>query len=94
MTRISIAPVKALGLVFPDEVELGPLGVDQSHLYGLLERIQDLGIDCRDVRVPYGLLFCAISSLKRSCARRQENPASAAELSDMPPTRIELVHAV
>ncbi len=48
MTRISIAPVKALGLVFPDEVELAPLGVDQSHLYGLLERIQDLGIDCRE----------------------------------------------
>ena len=37
MTRISIAPVKALGLVFPDEVELGPHGVAGDRRFWLVD---------------------------------------------------------
>ena len=35
VTRISIAPVKALGLVFPDEVDLGPHGVTGDRRFWL-----------------------------------------------------------
>jgi uncharacterized protein YcbX len=37
IARISIAPVKALGLVHPDEVELGELGVAGNRRFWLLE---------------------------------------------------------
>jgi uncharacterized protein YcbX len=37
VARISIAPVKALGLVHPDEVELGPLGVAGNRRFWLVE---------------------------------------------------------
>ena len=37
VTRISIAPVKALGLVFPDEVELGPHGVSGDRRFWLVD---------------------------------------------------------
>jgi uncharacterized protein YcbX len=37
VARISIAPVKALGLVHPDEVALGPRGVDGNRRFWLLE---------------------------------------------------------
>ncbi len=37
VARISIAPVKALGLVFPDEVELGPHGVSGDRRFWLVD---------------------------------------------------------
>jgi uncharacterized protein YcbX len=37
VARISIAPVKALGLVHPDEVELGPRGVEGNRRFWLVE---------------------------------------------------------
>jgi uncharacterized protein YcbX len=37
VARISIAPVKALGLVHPDEVELGPRGVAGNRRFWLVE---------------------------------------------------------
>jgi uncharacterized protein YcbX len=37
VARISLAPVKALGLVHPDEVELGPRGVDGNRRFWLVE---------------------------------------------------------
>ena len=38
VARISIAPVKALGLVHPDEVELGPAGVAGDRRFWLVDR--------------------------------------------------------
>ena len=37
VTRISIAPVKSLGLVFPDEIELGPHGVSGDRRFWLVD---------------------------------------------------------
>jgi len=37
VARISIAPVKALGLVHPEEVELGPRGVEGNRRFWLVE---------------------------------------------------------
>jgi uncharacterized protein YcbX len=38
VTRISIAPVKSLGLVHPDEIEIGPRGVTGDRRFWLVDR--------------------------------------------------------
>ena len=37
VVRISIAPVKSLGLVHPDEIEIGPHGVAGNRRFWLLD---------------------------------------------------------
>jgi uncharacterized protein YcbX len=37
VVRISIAPVKSLGLVHPDEIELGPHGVVGNRRFWLVD---------------------------------------------------------
>lgn len=48
VTRISIAPVKALGLVHPDEVELGPRGVVGNRRFWLVDADRRLYNNKRD----------------------------------------------
>jgi uncharacterized protein YcbX len=48
VTRISIAPVKSLGLVHPDEVELGPRGVVGNRRFWLVDADRRLYNNKRD----------------------------------------------